>query len=278
MPYSPCHRILVAFTAFALGVSPLAAQDEPAKDHPSVPRFPGFAMDSGKETDFDSFDFPLGGDQSKTVEGKSWQYTYVIKEGARKASGLEIIRNYENQFKSRGGRLVYKEPGNGGATLMMPLGKGERWLNLAFNNDAEMILMAIIETAEMKQKVEFSADEMAGQLAASGKITLHGILFDTAKADIQPASNPVLDEVAALLKKDDTLKLRIEGHTDNVGAKPANLALSRGRASAVKAAIVSRGVAADRLAAEGFGDTKPVADNSAEEGRRQNRRVDLVKQ
>jgi outer membrane protein OmpA-like peptidoglycan-associated protein len=161
---------------------------------------------------------------------------------------------------------------------MMPLGKGERWLSLAFNNDAEMILMAIIETAEMKQKVEFSADEMAGQLAASGRITLHGILFDTGKADIQPASNPVLDEVAALLKKDDALKLRIEGHTDNVGAKPANLALSRGRASAVKAAIVSRGVAADRLAAEGFGDTKPVADNSAEEGRRQNRRVDLVKQ
>src|SRR3954469_24352905 len=125
MPHSYVRRILLGCATLALVLSPLSAQDEPAKDHPSVPRFPGVVMDSGKETDFDSFDFPVGGDQSKTVEGKSWRYTYVIKEGARKASGLEIIRNYENQFKARGGRLVYKEPGNGGATLSMPLGKGE---------------------------------------------------------------------------------------------------------------------------------------------------------
>ena len=68
----------------------------------------------------------------------------------------------------------------------------------------------------------------------------------------------------------------MEGHTDNVGAKASNLALCEG-ALAVKAAIVARGIAAGRLAAEGFGDSKPVADNSAEEGRRQDRRVDLVK-
>src|SRR5207302_10020146 len=116
-----------------------------------------------------------------------------------------------------------------GATLMMPLGKGERWLNLILNNDAEMILMAIIETAEMKQKVEFSADEMAEQLAASGTVTLHGVLFDTAKTDIKPEWNPVRDEAAALLKKDTGLKLKIGGHTDNGGAKAANLTLSRGR-------------------------------------------------
>jgi OOP family OmpA-OmpF porin len=138
--------------------------------------------------------------------------------------------------------------------------------------------MAIIETAPMKQKLEFSADEMADQLAASGTVTLYGVLFDTGKTEIQPASNALLDEVANLLKKDAALKLRISGHTDNVGAKAANLTLSRGRANAVKTALVSRGVAADRLSADGFGDAKPVADNGAEEGRRQNRRVELAKQ
>jgi outer membrane protein OmpA-like peptidoglycan-associated protein len=269
--------MLLAFTALALTLRPVAAQDEPEKDHPSVPRFPGFSMEEAKVTDFDSFEFPLTEDY-KTVEGKSWQYVYQLKEGAKKPSELEVIRNYESQFKARGGRLLYKGTGNTVATMIMPLGKGERWLNLSIENDAGTIRMAIIETAAMKQKLEFSADEMAEQFAASGTVTLHGVLFETAKTDIQPESNAVLDEVAALLKKDTPLKLKINGHTDNVGAKAANLTLSRGRAAAVKTGLVSRGIAADRLTAEGYGDTKPVADNGTDEGRRQNRRVELVKQ
>jgi len=269
--------ILLTFTAFALSLKSVAAQDEPEKDHPSVPRFPGYSMEEAKVTDFDSFEFPMT-DNYKTVEGKSWHYVYQLKEGAKRPSELEVIRNYESQFKARGGRLLYQASGNTGATMMMPLGKGERWLNLTIENEAETIRLAIIETAAMKQKLEFSADEMAEQLAASGTVTLHGILFETAKTDVQPESNVVLDEVAALLKKDTALKLKINGHTDNVGAKAANLTLSRGRAAAVKTALVSRGVAADRLTAEGYGDTKPVADNATDEGWRQNRRVELVKQ
>ena len=278
MPTLKSICAILAFGALVLSLTPARAQDEPAKDNPSVPRFPGFAMESGRETDFDGFDFPIGDSKTKTVEGKSWQFTYYIKEGARHASPLEIIRNYSNQFKARGGKLVYQEPGNGGATMMMPLGKGERWLNLIINNDGEQVMMAIIESAEMKQKVEFSVDEMAQQLAASGTITLHGILFDTAKADIKAESGPLLDEVAQMLKTDGGLRMQIQGHTDNVGAKPANLTLSRGRAASVKVALVSRGVVADRLTTDGFGDTKPVGDNSTEDGRRENRRVDLVKQ
>jgi OmpA-OmpF porin, OOP family len=273
-----CRGFAVCAMA-ALTMGAIRAQDEePAKDHPSVPRFPGYVMDDGKSTDFDSFDFQIGGEKTKTVEGRSWRFGYHIKEGARKASGLEIIRNYENQFKARGGRLIYKDPGNSEATIMMPLGAGERWFHISMNNDTEQLMINIIESAAMKQKVEFTADEMAEQLASSGRIALQGILFATAKTDIEPESAAVLDEVTALLKKDSELKVRIEGHTDNVGAKPANLTLSRGRAAAVKAALVSRGIPADRLASEGFGDTKPVADNSTEEGRKQNRRVELVKQ
>ena len=269
---------LMVCACLALSMWPVSAQDEPAKDHPSIPRFPGFVMDSGKETDFDSDEFPIGGEQSKTVEGRSWKLNYALKEGARRPSGLEVIRNYENLFKSKGGRLMYKDPGNSVAGLMMPAGKGERWLSLTINNDGEQIMMSIIDTAEMKQKIEFTADEMAEQLAASGKVTLRGILFDTGKTAIKPESDPLLEQVAAMLKKDGDLKLRIEGHTDNVGAKPANLTLSKGRAAAVKTALVAKGVAADRLTTEGFGDTKPVGDNTSDEGRAQNRRVELVKQ
>ncbi len=271
-------QYLVLLCTIGLWLTPLRAQDDAAKDHPNVPRFPGFTMDSGKESDFDSFDFPLGEDKSKTVEGKSWQFSYAIGAGARHASPLEIIRNYSNQFKARGGQLLYQEPGNSGATMMMPLGAGERWLHLTINNDGEQYMMAIIESAAMKQKLEVSAGEMADQLAAKGSISLHGILFDTGKTVIQPASDPLLDEVASMLKANGGLRLEIQGHTDNVGAKAANMTLSNGRAESVKAALVSRGVTADRLTTKGFGDTKPVGDNNVEAGREQNRRVELVKQ
>ena len=277
------HRVYVLLLLFALAMfgRPAAAQQEgePAKDHPSVPRFPGMSMESGQETDFDGFDFPISADgATKRAEGKSWQFTYALKEGARHASPLEIVRNYANQFTARGGKLVYQTPGADEATMMMPLGAGERWLHLLINNGGEQVLMAVIETAAMTQKVEFSADEMAEQAASTGKITLHGILFDTAKTEIKPESNPVLDEVAAMMKKSAEVKFRIDGHTDNVGAKAANLALSKGRAASVKAALVSRGVDAARLTSDGLGDAKPIADNATEEGRRQNRRVELVKQ
>src|SRR5206468_8729616 len=110
-----------------------------------------------------------------------------------------------------------------------------------------------------------------------GSVALHGILFDTGKATIKPESAATLQTIAEVLKTDAALKLEIQGHTDNVGAPAANMKLSQERAAAVKAHLVQTGVAADRLTTAGFGDTKPVADNSTDEGRAQNRRVELVK-
>ncbi len=272
--------VLFVFCLALIGPGARAQEEEPGKDHPSIPRFPGMALTEASEADFDSFDFPLDRYAEKTqhVEGRSWRLVYWLKEGARKPSSLELLRNYENQFKSRGGRTVYLEPEDGTATLVMPLGAGERWLHLRVGEEGRQYEMRIIETAAMKQKVEFSADQMAEQLKSTGKVTLRGILFDTGKTDIKPESNALLDEVAGMLKANADLKLRIEGHTDNVGNKASNLQLSKGRAAAVKSALVTRGIAADRLTTEGFGDTKPVADNATSEGRAQNRRVELVKQ
>lgn len=258
-----------------------AQEEEPGKDHPSVPRFPGTQMVESDQTDFDGYDFPVDcADKTQRVEGRSWRLTYVLKEGARKPSVLEIVRNYANQVKARGGRVVCQnlEPEQGWATLTMPLDRGERWLQLEVRNNAYDYTMRIIESAEMAQKLEFSADQMAEQLRSSGRLTLRGVLFDTGKTEIKPESNGLLDEVAAMLKANPDLRLRIEGHTDNVGGAAANLQLSKGRAAAVKTALLARGVAGERLAAEGYGDTRPVAGNATEDGRAQNRRVELVKQ
>ena len=81
-----------------------------------------------------------------------------------------------------------------------------------------------------------------------------------------------------LLQTTPDLRLAIEGHTDNAGTPAHNQTLSEARAQAVVANLVGAGIAASRLTAAGFGQSKPVADNATDEGRAQNRRVELVKQ
>ena len=103
------------------------------------------------------------------------------------------------------------------------------------------------------------------------------INVDTAKAAIRPDSFPQLDQVAAALKQAPALMLDICGHTDDAGAPASNQALSEARATAVMKYLTEKGTAAGRLAAKGFGQTKPVADNRTEDGRAKNRRVELVK-
>lgn len=116
-------------------------------------------------------------------------------------------------------------------------------------------------------------------LAASGRVSTHGILFDVGSDRVRGESTPTLKEIGDMLKAHPDLKLLIEGHTDNVGQAAANLALSDKRAAAVKQALVTTyGIDASRLTTKGYGDTKPVSSNGSAEGRQSNRRVELVKQ
>ncbi|RJX36236.1 MAG: hypothetical protein C4531_00295 [Desulfurivibrio sp.] len=120
--------------------------------------------------------------------------------------------------------------------------------------------------------------ELKKQLSAAKRARLYGILFDFNSAAIRPESKPVLDEVLDLLRSEAGWQLTIEGHTDAIGADDRNQTLSRQRAEAVKVFLVAGGVDAGRLSTVGFGESKPVADNSTELGRAQNRRVELVRQ
>ena len=102
------------------------------------------------------------------------------------------------------------------------------------------------------------------------------IYFATRKARIKRRSYPLLKEVAQVLKENPNIRVRIEGHTDSRGSDRFNLRLSRNRAKAVRKFLIKQGVAKDRMKAEGFGETVPIADNRTNDGRSQNRRVEFV--
>ncbi|HYD52665.1 MAG TPA: OmpA family protein [Gemmatimonadaceae bacterium] len=120
--------------------------------------------------------------------------------------------------------------------------------------------------------------DMYDALMADGRVALQGIYFDTGSDRIRPESSGQLREIADMLAEHADLNLLVEGHTDNVGDAAANQTLSEKRATAVKAALVSQyKVDAARLTAQGFGASKPAAQNTTPEGRQQNRRVELVK-
>ena len=115
-------------------------------------------------------------------------------------------------------------------------------------------------------------------MLAEGKLVTYGIHFDTGSDVVRPESAPVLRQIAAYLESKADVKLRITGHTDNVGSAATNLDLSKRRAAAV-AAVLSKefSLSVDRFQAEGKGDTQPVSSNAKPEGRAMNRRVEFTR-
>lgn len=110
----------------------------------------------------------------------------------------------------------------------------------------------------------------------NSSLELKNILYETNSFQLNPASYVELDKLVQLLKDNASLKVQINGHTDNVGKPADNLLLSTNRAKAVVAYLVSKGIDTGRLTAKGFGSTKPLADNTTEAGRAKNRRTELV--
>jgi outer membrane protein OmpA-like peptidoglycan-associated protein len=123
-----------------------------------------------------------------------------------------------------------------------------------------------------------TAKNMEAALAARKPVDIYGIYFAYNSAEIRPQSDSTLDAIASMMKRDPSWKLTVTGHTDNVGGDASNLALSQRRSASVKAALVSRGISADRLATGGAGASSPKATNATLVGRAQNRRVELSRQ
>lgn len=136
--------------------------------------------------------------------------------------------------------------------------------------------------AELRLKNVRIADgggmNMLDKLTTNGKIVTHGITFDVNKATIKPESMGTLNMIVKLMSEKPELKFEVAGHTDADGDDASNLKLSQQRAEAVKAQLIKMNIDASRLTAKGYGESKPMNDNSSPENKANNRRVEFTKQ
>lgn len=102
------------------------------------------------------------------------------------------------------------------------------------------------------------------------------INFETRSAEVSNNATDVINEVADMMQKNPNIKIRLEGHTDNVGIADSNMAISERRAIAVMQAVIKKGIDPKRLSVKGWGDTHPLADNNTADSRARNRRVEII--
>jgi OOP family OmpA-OmpF porin len=131
------------------------------------------------------------------------------------------------------------------------------------------------QTVEITLRLERVKDDLAERLENEGKVDLYGIYFDTDKATLKAESEGTLNQVLSLLKAKPELRIAIAGHTDSQASDVYNLDLSKRRAQSVVKWLTDKGIAANRLEAQGFGESQPVADNDSAAGRALNRRVEI---
>lgn len=215
----------------------------------------------------DIYSFKLRDDISalKTlwVKGK----VYDKKTGQGLPSSIELT---EIGTKRAVSRLQTDEEGNYLVTL--PLGR-----DYAFNVNRKGYLF-YSDNFSLKANVPDSAlriDIPLQPLEAGASIVLKNIFFDTKKWDLKTESQIELDKLVQLMTDNPTVKIEIAGHTDNVGKTADNLKLSNNRAKAVVQYLLSKGIAAGRLSAKGFAEKKPIAPNTTDTGRAQNRRTEV---
>ncbi|MBT8086701.1 MAG: OmpA family protein [Gammaproteobacteria bacterium] len=108
-----------------------------------------------------------------------------------------------------------------------------------------------------------------------GEISLRGVNFESNSDRLLPGATRILDDAAATLRKNPSIKVEVAGHTDSDGAAAYNEGLSARRATTVRDYLAANGVATDRLTTRGYGESQPIADNSTAAGKAENRRVVL---
>lgn len=271
-----CFVMTVALIAtMSVLVLPALCQEqdiEGAKDHPLISRMNDFYIDEYEEYDYESAEFYDDADKEYVIEGHKWVIGYELKEGVQPPGQAKIRQNYINALKKIGAVSVRQKD-----TLKLVKDGKEIWVYVWATGGGDGYRLTIVEKTAMEQEVVADPKALLNDMRTTGHAAIYGIYFDTDSAVIKPESEAALKAIAELLKADGGLKIYVVGHTDTVGKLDYNMDLSARRAQSVVEALVAKhGIAAGRLVAKGVGPLSPVSTNATEDGRKLNRRVELV--
>jgi len=260
--------IELAPQAVALTLPPPAPQPEvvgPNADFPFLGRMPGSQL---KETQVDDGPMNVTTDRDQEPQlagtGSVVKY-YTIPQGV---SVHQFVTVYRNALSAAGWAIAKVGDGSDG-TVLAHFGRNGRdvWASLHIGGDD--ISMRVADAG--------TSSQLAKQLDRACHVPLYGIRFDFNKATLRSDSEPALQQVLTLMKSAPSLSIEVQGHTDAIGNDAANTKLSEARAAAVREWLTAHGIAPARVAAKGYGKTRPVASNDNDEGRARNRRVEIAK-
>lgn len=186
-----------------------------------------------------------------------------------------LLNNEIVVFRSSLNRREYQglSDSTGKFTLRLPTGAKYEIYILGFQDS---IIYNVLDIPALKEN-QFVKNPIKVniQFEPPKSFVLDNCTFETGKATLKPEAYPVLDELVEYLKRKDDERIELGGHTDNVGKPEANMILSTNRAKAVMTYLLTKGIAAERVTAKGYGMTVPIAENDDAEGRAQNRRTEV---
>jgi outer membrane protein OmpA-like peptidoglycan-associated protein/tetratricopeptide (TPR) repeat protein len=222
--------------------------------------------DSKGGLDIYSFDLREDIRPYKTLWVKGQVFDQKTKQGL--PSAVELIDLKTKQTLSR-----VQTDEQGTYLITLPVGK-----DYAFNVNRQGYLFYsdnFLLTEKSPDSV-YKKDIPLQPIEINASVVLKNIFFPTKEFVLNPESQVELDKVVQLLTDNPTVKIQITGHTDNIGKPADNLVLSNNRAKAVVNYLKEKGIAVNRLSFKGFGETKPMAPNTSDDGRSKNRRTEMV--
>jgi outer membrane protein OmpA-like peptidoglycan-associated protein len=195
----------------------------------------------------------------------------VIDSKTRKPIGADIT--YRDLASDQEVGVASSNPADGSYKIVLPAGRSYSFMA---DEQGYYAVSDNLDVRELKEYREIKRDLYLTPVEVGATIRLNNLFFDFAKADLREESFPELNRATKFLRDNPGIAIEVAGHTDNVGSDEANRKLSDDRARAVMTYLVEQGVQPERIVSKGYGESKPVAANTTEEGRQLNRRVDFT--
>ena len=238
----------------------------------AIPLVKDFAIGSVVYKKYDEYTF-FYDRKANLHKGKFWNISFERTTDDSKSCRYAIPHDYKNNLLQLGATILEDEDN----TVQFRLERDGAVNIIKFGADSNRFSIQIIQEEVFKQSLVLSPDAIKSELDQNGKVTLDGIYFDFNKATLKVESNKAILSTVALMQRYPDLVLAVHGHTDSKGSDTYNMTLSAERAASVRNAIISHSIENTRLQSQGFGESKPIASNDTDDGRAENRRVELHK-